>query len=157
MPTLKHRALADLCADVKTVVDGLSGFGQAALVVPLTSFEAVVARVAAIVKYPVALVIAGGAEYAEAEGARQRPREVAINVLIVSDYSAADDQGAAAILALVDAVETAFLPTAAAPVTPKTINGVVYRPAGHEPVAIGSDRCAYNVRLSTYDPMQLRS
>lgn len=151
--TVRHATYAELTAGLKTLLETLSLF-QAVEVLPATSFAQVVTYVSSLLKCPACVIVAGPAEYTG--GSRQRVRESDITLLVVGEFSAALDAGAAAAYALVDATAAAFLPDADGE-GPVTVEGVIFNPVSIQPIDVGENRTAFAVRVRGRDAMQDRA
>jgi len=149
----RHALLTAIGADAKTRMTALNLFKSVELL-PVSSFESVLARMNYLADFPAALVIIGAGQYTG--GSRQRVREMDVNILVASVFDASTDSGAAALFALLDAVCRAWLPaTDGADFV--TLNGVRYKPDTIQPVPAGADRTAFVLKLTAIDPMQDRS
>lgn len=156
MATDRHAKIADIVADVKTRLTALSIFEEVTHC-QATSIKDIARVLTHAVQLPAAVVVAGTGEYPRDDpmAPPQRLRELDIGVIIVGTYDVDPDAGADDVWALEDAVDRSFTPGPHA--AEVTINGVIYEPAGTQPIALDENRAARMLTLRTIDPVQSRS
>lgn len=158
MTTPRHITIDEMVADIEARLTDLGVF-ESVNHCQATRFADVIDAIGFINRFPAALVLIGPAEY-PAETPRapaQRIRIMQVALLIVGAFSADFDKGTGATWDLVDRVDRAFMPTAAAPRTAITLDGVIYHPLKIDPVDVGENRSAYVLTLEAVDPVTDRS
>jgi len=158
MTTPRHITIEELVADIEDHLKDLDCFDTVTHC-QATRFQDVVDTIGNIAVFPAAIVLIGPAEY-PAETPRapaQRIRIMQVAILVIGTFSADFDRGADNTWDLVDRVDRAFMPTAAAPREPIQLDGVYYHPLKMDPVAVGENRSAYSLTVQAIDPVTDRS
>jgi len=117
---------------------------------------------------PACVVLLGPVSYDSGLHPGMRKRELEVGLLVIVEYDAREDAGAPALWALLDSLDTAFMPLASrgdnegAPIAVSGTQsgsgrGVIVYPSGAMPVDAGPDRAASLFTLTCVDPVLARA
>jgi hypothetical protein len=156
MTMLRHRTIGEMAGDIAARITSL-GLFQSVKVLQGAEWEGVLAYMQALTVFPAAVVCASRGAYEQRQASPQPLRTLLFGVIVVGEYSADDDAGAAALWNLEDATARAFLTSEDDPQNLLQIEGVFYLPVRSDPIPSGSGgRAARVLTLETTDPMRIR-